>query len=79
MKIPCACVRQIGHKVFRQHGRRCTAQLVKWMTGHGPGNSMYMLDERRSRPAGGTCSQLTFDGDYEAICATCVANVASMV
>lgn len=77
MKVKCACGKLIGHKVFRQHGRKCTAQLVKWMVGNGNrhGTGMYTLDERRSRPDGCTCSRLTFDGDYEAICATCVASV----
>jgi hypothetical protein len=43
VKVRCACGRQIGSKVFRQHGRKCDAQLQAWADG---GASVYLLDER---------------------------------
>lgn len=43
-KVKCACGREIGCKVFRQHGRKCLAQLRAWKT-HGA--DVRLLDERR--------------------------------
>lgn len=44
-KIECACGRPIGCNVFRQHARRCLAQLRAWKRAD-PGRDMWLLDER---------------------------------
>lgn len=45
-RIQCACGREFGSNVFRQHARKCLAQLRAWKKS---GNSMAMLDERSAK------------------------------
>jgi len=44
--VKCACGRDIGIKVFKQHGRRCGPQLEAWTEDDPVGNAMSLLDER---------------------------------
>jgi hypothetical protein len=41
--VQCSCGRKIGSKVFRQHARKCDAQLQAWADA---GNCVRLLDER---------------------------------
>lgn len=54
MPVECACGRKIGTKVFKQHGRKCTAMLVSWGK-PGSCRSIWLLDERTRFPPGCTC------------------------
>lgn len=56
-RVTCACGRLVGERVFRQHGRRCTAQLIAWADAGRHPDAVGLLDERsaRRRPEGCTC------------------------
>lgn len=41
--VECSCGRRFGTNVFRQHARKCLAQLRAWKAN---GNCTALLDER---------------------------------
>lgn len=64
MNVLCACGREIGPRVFRQHARKCITMLARWSK---EGRQMSVLDERTKLPQGCTCRQK----DAEFPCQAC--------